>query len=314
MSHEIRTPLNGILGMTTLLADTSLSEEQQELVGTLQEATRSLHSLLESILDFSRLENEAAPAPSAVFRLRDILDGVGHSLAGLATHKRLSLTSRLAPDLPDLVFGDADGTRRVLMIGAMPTTDKRDKNADSVTKTRPVPSTAGSVMSMELRGQKVGRNPAGDEPAHPGLVGLELGQGPGQTAPTGGLGRHVRGVPPSGHLGKGQGLAKSGRSRQGRIEPPDLPSPGDRFGPGHGPDRFGQVALRFHEKSVRLPGRELGIHGLGRFTGQGGQTAAQFRRALRMRLGNDSLRTISGQMADKSSTDGSPPMVLRRAR
>jgi PAS domain S-box-containing protein len=115
MSHEIRTPLNGILGMTTLLADTSLSEEQQELVETLQEATRSLHSLLESILDFSRLENEAAPAPSAVFRLHDILDGVRHSLAGLAAHKRLTLTYRLAPDLPDLVFGDADGTRRVLM-------------------------------------------------------------------------------------------------------------------------------------------------------------------------------------------------------
>lgn len=115
MSHEIRTPLNGILGMAELLAETPLSEEQREFVETLQESTRALNTLFESILDFSRFDSGAVAVPHAPFRLGGILEEVLHSLAGLAAHKQLSLTSRLSPDLPDLLLGDGEGTRRILL-------------------------------------------------------------------------------------------------------------------------------------------------------------------------------------------------------
>jgi PAS domain S-box-containing protein len=114
MSHEIRTPLNGIQGMATLLAATPLSDQQREMVETLEEATEALTGLFESILDFSRLDGADRKPPSTPFRPHDIVQGVVHSLTGPVAHKRLSLTCRLAPDLPELVLGDADGLRRVL--------------------------------------------------------------------------------------------------------------------------------------------------------------------------------------------------------
>ena len=114
MSHEIRTPLNGIQGMSDLLAATALSDEQREHVRDLQTSTAILTALLDSLLDFSRLGRGASTATSAPFRPRGILQGVVQSLAGLAQHKGLALTLTVAPEVPDLVLGDADGVRRVL--------------------------------------------------------------------------------------------------------------------------------------------------------------------------------------------------------
>jgi len=112
MSHELRTPLNGILGMAALLATSALTGEQLEDVHSLQESAQTLAALLENMLDFSRLD--AAPAEPVLFSPRTVLDGVTLSLEGLAQHKGLALTTRVAPEVPDLVLGDAEGVRRVL--------------------------------------------------------------------------------------------------------------------------------------------------------------------------------------------------------
>ena len=89
------------------------------------------------------------------------------------------------------------------MIGAMPTTDKRDKKADSVTKTRPVPSTAGSVMSM-------------------GLPDVRFGQDRFQSGPIRSFGRSLRDL---GQGGKGPGIEHESRTRAGQSQQQATPGP-----------------------------------------------------------------------------------------
>jgi PAS domain S-box-containing protein len=114
MSHEIRTPLNGILGMAELLGFSGLTEEQQGLVETLQESARTLMALLESILDFSRLDADDLETRLAPFSLNNIIQGAVNSFGSSALQKGLTLRWRIRPDTPDSVVGDGAGLRQVL--------------------------------------------------------------------------------------------------------------------------------------------------------------------------------------------------------
>ncbi len=114
MSHELRTPLNGILGMAELLAATPLSPEQRDHVEVLQEAAQNLTTLLESILDFSRLDPEEAKLGRAPFGLKNLIQGAINSFGSSALQKGLSLTWRLSPTVPEAVIGDGASVRRVL--------------------------------------------------------------------------------------------------------------------------------------------------------------------------------------------------------
>jgi signal transduction histidine kinase/DNA-binding response OmpR family regulator len=115
VSHEFRTPLNGIIGMSDLLADTRLDPEQRTYVRALKSSGQALLSLIEEILDFSRIEAGKTTLTEEPFDLVALVEGVVELLAPKAHDKGLALATEATPDLPSLVVGDAERIRQILI-------------------------------------------------------------------------------------------------------------------------------------------------------------------------------------------------------
>ncbi len=115
MSHEIRTPLNGILGMAQVLAATELDETQQGFLKDIEDSASSLLKIINDILDFSKIEADRLELSREPLSLRGVLGSVEASLGVLAAEKGLGLSTEVAEDVPDLLLGDADRLRQVLV-------------------------------------------------------------------------------------------------------------------------------------------------------------------------------------------------------
>lgn len=114
MSHEIRTPLNGVIGMASLLASTSLNAEQEDFVNVLQSSGENLLSLVNDILDYSKIESGQVTLEMEPFSLRSCLEDVVAWLASSASEKGLELVLNPLHDLPQTVVGDIMRIRQVL--------------------------------------------------------------------------------------------------------------------------------------------------------------------------------------------------------
>ncbi len=115
VSHEIRTPLNGVLGMAQLLQQTKISAEQKTYINAISTSGEALLSLIEQILDFSRIESGKFEIVNEPFDLWALCESVVELLAPRAQGKGIEIALHITQNVPQIVVGDAARLRQVLM-------------------------------------------------------------------------------------------------------------------------------------------------------------------------------------------------------
>jgi PAS domain S-box-containing protein len=115
MSHELRTPLNAVIGLTSLLMRSEMSEEHQEYVKTIQVSGEMLLTLINDILDISKVEAGELKLERHIFNLRKCVESAVDLVAPRAAEKQLELSYHVEPDVPCNVIGDVVRLRQVIL-------------------------------------------------------------------------------------------------------------------------------------------------------------------------------------------------------
>jgi two-component system, sensor histidine kinase len=115
VSHEIRTPMNGVTGMTELLLETPLSDEQREFATSINDAAHALLTILNDILDYSKIEAGKLSLDIGPTSIIELVSGITSLLSPQASAKGLRLVTEIDPGIPPQIAADAGRLRQVLL-------------------------------------------------------------------------------------------------------------------------------------------------------------------------------------------------------